>query len=642
MGRSRTYRSADEVLRRPSRPDPAARWTVAGRGDTLRGVSGDPATNEPDPRVWPFVALVAAGMVVAITIALYGLVDQLPRFSDPVERNGVRTATLAAIAGVGAFVTLILSARAHLLAARAHVQEKREAVAVQDRHERDLADARERQTQQLAAERARADRLHLTQLFDSAADKLGAHDDATRTAAVLILERLYNDARTLLVGDDQASEQRDALQRSITETLCGYVRERSAADSRAWHADRTRGHDLAAGLHSGYRSPPSIRATVNVLGRLPNLPASIERFDLTGSHLSQAPFSGHYRTTLDLNGATFGGDLVFRGVIDGAAIFRDVAISGDARFTAGTVTGSIVFDGAVIGGTANFRRAAISANVWFRSATVDGDVWLRDATVGGDVLFNNTAIHGTARFGAASVDGTVSFHHTTIRGGARFRGAAIGGNTWFRYAEVHGAATFAEATLGGDASFREATIVGDVSFQGARFSGGASFRRATFGKDALFDGVKLNRAARFGEVAITGNASFREAQIAADVSFRDATVGGAAVFDGATFDGTAGFGGMCVRGDASFRGTIFNRSASLRSATVGGVVSFRGGVLAGDITFSGVTLGRRRRRTVLDLGANWGQRVFGLQSLRIAGASAEVDLDGASFSFADDDPRRWP
>ncbi|MEV4078385.1 pentapeptide repeat-containing protein [Nonomuraea fuscirosea] len=267
--------------------------------------------------------------------------------------EAVRTA-LAAGAGVGAAVTLLLAVR-------------------RQRHQ-ELATA---YTTHDAAER------RVTELYTKAADQLGSDQAPVRLAGLYALERLAQDT--------------PALRQTIVDVLCSYLRmpytppredrgEKVRAAQRAARARKPVRSATASGrdpheerqvrltaqriltAHLRYDSPaprrwlPSPRPDRNPR-HWPDI-----QLDLTGAVLIDLNLSACRMATAEFGGATFTGDADFGGAtFTGDALFIGATFTSDARFDEATFTGGARFD------EATFTRDPYTGDPEFGTATFTGN-----------------------------------------------------------------------------------------------------------------------------------------------------------------------------------------------------------------------------------------------------------------------------
>jgi uncharacterized protein YjbI with pentapeptide repeats len=342
-----------------------------------------PAPPAPLPELRPPVSLWwwALPVSVLIGVAAWGMASWL--LTDLAEvplparmqarTEAVRTA-LAAAAGVGAAVTLLLAFR------RQRHQELATAHNVHD-----------------AAER------RVTELYTKAVEQLGSDKAPVRLGGLHALERL--------------AQGNPGLQQTIVDVFCAYLRmpyapprdnDRAEKIRAAQRAARTR---TAAVAGADPREERQVRLTAQRILtahlHYPS-PASEPGPRRAGRRPVPAPAAFWPDIRLDLNGATLLGlDLSDCRIAD--AYFADATFTGDAYFPGATFSGNVWFDGATFtraaqfdGATftriAQFHSATFTWGAWFHSATFTGDAWFVGATVTGNAQFVNATFTGNAQF----------------------------------------------------------------------------------------------------------------------------------------------------------------------------------------------------------------------------------------------------
>ncbi|TMR94917.1 pentapeptide repeat-containing protein [Nonomuraea basaltis] len=334
------------------------------------------------PRSMWWWALPAALLIGA---AVWGTTEWLLRDvgTVPVEQISVRIeaarTALAAAAGVGAAVTLLLAVRR---------QRHQELATAHTTH-----DAAERRT---------------TELYTKAADQLGSDQAPVRLAGLYALERL--------------AEHTPALQQRVVDVICAYLRmpftplaeqdrhekirasqraagararsAQRAARARPIHPDADRGRDpyeerqvrLTAQRiladHLRYQDPPARR-----------------RWQLRSADSKDR----HWRDIrLDLTGATLI-DFDLDGCRMRDALFREATFTGrHAGFRATTFTGDVRFSEATFTNNAWFQAATFTGNAGFRATAFTGDAEFSEATFTGDVRFSKATFIGSAEFSGAT------------------------------------------------------------------------------------------------------------------------------------------------------------------------------------------------------------------------------------------------
>ncbi|UBU18092.1 pentapeptide repeat-containing protein [Nonomuraea gerenzanensis] len=337
--------------------------------------------------------------------------------------EAARTA-LAAAAGVGATVTLMLAVRR---------QRHQELAAAHSAHD--------------AAER------RVTELYTKAAEQLGNTQAPVRLAGLYALERLAHDT--------------PALRQTIVDVICAYLRmpytpprddlrEKIRTAQRAARA-RTGSSNSAAGRspweeqqvrltaqrilteHLRHTEPSSSQGRWYRRPWRRKTPTSSRfwdgiRLDLTGATLINFDFQSCHPAHAYFVGATFCDNAVFDG-----AIFPGCAEFGDATF----------------GGITRFNNVTFQDNAWFVGATFDGGAWFNGTTFDAAAEFREAVFKGPVRFGRATFDGAAQFDRAIFDVSARFGGAAFHDDVGFR--QVLGAerVSLAGAVTTSDGKFRK-------------------------------------------------------------------------------------------------------------------------------------------------------------------------------------------
>ncbi|GGT11143.1 pentapeptide repeat-containing protein [Nonomuraea spiralis] len=354
-------------------------------------------------------ALLVGAAAWGVSAWLLQDLDKLPTLAERVSARieAARTA-LAAAAGVGASVTLLLAVR-------------------RQRHQ-ELATAH---TTHDAAER------RVTELYTKAVEQLGNAQAPVRLGGLYALERLAQDT--------------PALRQTIVDVICSYLRmpytppreDRGEKIRAAQRAARTR--DLARSGTSGGRDPQEERQVRLTAQRI--LTAHLRYDD------SPAPRRRWLFRRPDHNPRHWPGirlDLVGAVLID---------------FDLGTCrVDSVEFTGATFTGDARFDQAVFTGDARFVEATFTSGARFTGASFSRDARFGRVTVSGDARFSAASFTGDAWFNGATVSGDARFRGAAFSDNALFSKVTFAGDAWFGKVTFAGDAWFSDATFVGDAWF----------------------------------------------------------------------------------------------------------------------------------------------------------------------------------
>ncbi|KAB8181813.1 pentapeptide repeat-containing protein [Nonomuraea phyllanthi] len=314
-------------------------------------------------------ALLVGAALWGVSAWLLQDLDTVPTAEQISARiEAVRTA-LAAGAGVGAAVTLLLAVRR---------QRHQELAAAHTAH-----DATERR---------------VTELYTKAADQLGSDQAPVRLAGLHALERLAQDT--------------PALRQTIVDVICSYLRmpytppveqdrhEDIRAAQRAARARRPARPDTSGGrnLHEEGQVRRTAQHILTAHLRYQDSPAPHRRW------LSRQP-DGNPRhwpdIWIDLTGAVLI-DFDLRDCRLASAWFGDAQFVHPAWFGGATFTGSVRFGGATFSSDVEFDQATfIGRTTWFDQVTfADG-----------------------AQFGGTTFSGEVRFDQTTFAGGAWFNGA---------------------------------------------------------------------------------------------------------------------------------------------------------------------------------------------------------------------------
>ncbi|MEV4360161.1 pentapeptide repeat-containing protein [Nonomuraea sp. NPDC049625] len=335
--------------------------------------------------------------------------------------EATRTA-LAAAAGVGAAVTLLLAVRR---------QRHQELTAAHTTHD--------------AAER------RVTELYGKAAEQLGNDQAPVRLAGLYALERLAQDTPT--------------LRQTIVDVICAYLRmpfvpppgqnpDQSADEPAVPRAAIAGVSAPAAGrdpleerqvrltaqriltAHLRHDEPPPHHRWWQRRPPDPNPRHWPDiTLDLTGAILIDLDLSYCRVDDALFEGATFTGEVSFEKATFNAARFDRATFTSKATFDGATFTFGPQFGGATFTGKASFGGATFALGTWFGGATYTGDAW----------FFRATFTRG-ARFDRATFTGEVSFEEATFNVGSRFDGVVFAGNALFSGATFIGHALFDGAT----------------------------------------------------------------------------------------------------------------------------------------------------------------------------------------------------
>ncbi|MEU6744434.1 pentapeptide repeat-containing protein [Streptosporangium sandarakinum] len=320
-------------------------------------------------------------------------------------RGDILRTALAAGAGVGAAVTLMLAFR------RQRHQEIATAHATHDATER-----------------------RVTDLYTKAAEQLGHEAAAVRLAGLYALERLAQDNR----GHRQ----------TIVNVICAYLRmpytppapapdpERDRKE--ALRAARRRYQAACAGVALPAEPAPQeksgdregelqVRLTAQRIlaahlrddrpaDQRPTLPAPPDfwegmRLDLTGATLVDFDLTGGHVTEALFNKATFTGFTRFdAATFTKNAEFGKATFTESVRFTRATFTENAWFVRATFTEGAGFIRTTFTGNAWFAGATFTEGAGFDEATFTGNVWFAGATFTKAARLGGAVVNDPAADH----------------------------------------------------------------------------------------------------------------------------------------------------------------------------------------------------------------------------------------
>ncbi|WP_271221770.1 pentapeptide repeat-containing protein [Streptosporangium carneum] len=335
-------------------------------------------------------------------------------------RQGAVQTALAAGAGVGAAITLMLAFRRqrhqeHTAHVTAYLAERNAALAEQ------VAD----NTKYDATER------RVTDLYTKAAEQLGHDKAAVRLAGLYALERLAQD--------------NPPHRQTIINLICAYLRMPYTPPKVA-HAPNPE-RDRKVALRAARRRHQAARAGILLLAE----PASRQESggqegELQVRLTAQRILSVHLRDdrpadqpstlpaapafwegmSLDLTGAT----LIDFNLTNGRVT--------DAGFERAVFYEDTVFRGTAFTGAARFYEATFREIAWFDKATFAEVADFVRATFCKHAGFDKATFAETARFGEVTFAGEAGFRMATFRSVARFEAAAFTEDAWFF------GATFAE------------------------------------------------------------------------------------------------------------------------------------------------------------------------------------------------------
>ncbi|MFF5213566.1 pentapeptide repeat-containing protein [Streptosporangium sp. NPDC000396] len=395
----------------------------------------------------------AAWWIVPVTLLVGSVVGGLAwlllaagwSVAEATARQGAIQTALAAGAGVGAAVTLMLAFRRqrhqeHAAHVTAYLAERNAALAEQ------VAD----NTKHDATER------RVTDLYTKAAEQLGHDKAAVRLAGLYALERLAQD--------------NPGHRQTIVNVICAYLRMPYTPPEPAPAPDP--GRDRKEALRAARRRYQAARTGLT----LPAEPALRQESGDREGEL-QVRLTAQRILRLHLYDDRPADQ---RSIFPAAPAFWEgmsLDLTGatliDFRLFCGHVTDA-VFDKATFHGTARFDKATFQWRAQFAEAT----------------------FHRTALFNEAT------FHRT-----AWFAEATFQEEAWFAEATFHGTARFDKATFTKTARFDEATFQWPPRFDEATFQEEAWFDKATFTKTAQFTGATFHEAARFGGAAVVDPAA---------------------------------------------------------------------------------------------------------------------------------------
>ncbi|GAA2986301.1 pentapeptide repeat-containing protein [Streptosporangium longisporum] len=433
----------------------------------------------------------AAWWIVPITLLVgavvggvsWWLLSDASSTAAAIARQGALQTALAAGAGVGAAVTLMLAFR------RQHHQERTAAVTA-DLAERNVLLAKEvaEHTKHDATER------RVTDLYVKAAEQLGHDQAAVRLAGLYALERLAQD--------------NPGQRQTIVNVICAYLRMPYTPPRPA---------DPEQERKAALREARRRYHATHISGTSPTRPALAPAEDLEGERqvrlTAQRILSEHLRderpaeqrdTTspgprfwpgmrIDLTGATLI-DLDFSHCHIAEATFTKATFTGDARFSKVTFTGD-----------AEFGEATFAGDAWFRETFFSGRAHF------GKVTFTRYAHFGGATFAAQTWPDKAAFPRDAFFGEAPhigftwFGGATFTGHVWFDQVTFAEGAFFGEATFTEGAGFNKATFTERAWFGKAIFTGLASFGGATFTGQAQFIEVTFAKGVEFNEAIATAS-----------------------------------------------------------------------------------------------------------------------------------------
>ncbi|MFI7049132.1 pentapeptide repeat-containing protein [Streptosporangium sandarakinum] len=418
-----------------------------------------PQLRTPRPAAWWIVpvTLLVGGVVGGVAWLLLGAGWSV---AEATARQGAIQTALAAGAGVGAAVTLMLAFRRqrhqeHAAHVTAYLAERNAALAEQVA-ENTKHDATERR---------------VTDLYTKAVEQLGSDKAAVRLGGLYALERL-------------AQGNPDHRQ-TIVNVICAYLRMPYAPPEPAPAPDpeRDRMEALRAARHRYQAARGGSPLSAEPVPRQEDVDRQGElQVRLTAQRILAAHLRddrpADQRSTRPAAPAFWEGMSVD---LTGATLI-------DFDLTGGHATGS-VFDKATFTGNASFSGATFTENAQFTEVTFTGDARFDEATFTENARFTKVIFTGNAWFNEATFIRNASFSEATFTGLAEFDEATFTGNARFSKATFSRDAQFVGTTFTGNAQFVGTTFTRNASFSGATFTENARFTEATFTEGAQLDGA---------------------------------------------------------------------------------------------------------------------------------------------------------
>ncbi|AWS44522.1 pentapeptide repeat-containing protein [Streptosporangium sp. 'caverna'] len=419
---------------------------------------------EPRPAGWWIVpaALLVGGAVYGVA---WWLLSGLPPVLKPAEvataRQGAIQTALAAGAGIGAAITVMLAFRR-----QRHQELATLITSKQADRAAELADRVAEHNKQDATER------RITELYIKAVEQLGSGKAAVRLGGLYALERLAQ-------GDPDHRQ-------TIVNVICAYLRMPYTVPGTVVPGSRPPGPRQTEADFTDAEGERQVRLTAQrILTEHLRDECTVDQRDTV---TADSRFWKGMR--IDLTGATLiDADFMSCHIHDGQ--FIGVAFIGDARFGEATFTGNARFGEATFTGRAQFGEATFTGNARFGRATFTGH----------------------AEFEGVTFTGDAGFEVVTFTKNARFSRVTFSGYTWFLKATFAGRAEFSEASFTGDARFNGVTFTGDARFNGVTFTGDTWFNGVTFTGHAWFLGVAFIGEAVFDEAAFAWGAIFNDSRV---------------------------------------------------------------------------------------------------------------------------------
>lgn len=350
--------------------------------------------------------MAAAVVGVAIWMSTWWLLAQTHGLRGAEEAQARMDAIkigLSVGAGTGGAAALLVALRRQWLSERG--QAHREDVAQQTQAHNDRMAA--------AAELDAAER-RITELYISAVNQLGSDKAAVRLGGLYALERL--------------AQNNHGHRQTIVNVICAYLRMPApqaepivdtigAEEPEAIPLEAFRSEELQVRQTAQRILAAHLRDETYADQRANEPPpdtfwAEVDTIDLTGAHLVDFNLSHCRVNVLNLNGATFTGESLFR------RLRCKLAFIQRATFRAHTD-----FRGTTFANDAWFAYSSFATDVWFHA-----DEFFPAAHFGSHAAFTHVTFTRGARFNQATFAGSVDFTGSTYRNGAeavRFDGAHI-------------------------------------------------------------------------------------------------------------------------------------------------------------------------------------------------------------------------
>lgn len=466
-------------------------------------------------------------VILAVCVTTWWLLNGPPPAAQQTVRIEALRTALAAGAGVGGAITVMLAFRR---------QRHNEIVAIQNKHD--------------------ADERRVTELYTKAVEHLGSDKGAVRLGALYALERV--------------AQAEVAQRQTIVNVICAYLRMPYSYSQDSYSTkDADQSNPATNSVQdSEYWGERQVRlAAQSILSKHLRDPESAKK---------RGDSEPAFWPDIDLN---LSGAALFR--LD----FRNIK-SSEMNFIEATFHEEALFDETEFPPTASFNKARFQKNVRFDHAVFTDDAIFNSAVFEDESSFEYTTFKGNANFNKVRFEGYASLPAIFERG-AYFQGASFGRGvnfmgTHFPYscdfyeAKFYDGAQFSKAVLNG-AGFREAYIE-SANFSEAQFTQYASFRQTVFG-----GGV-----ARFDGAEFTNNVKFNGAKFDTEGSFIGAKFGGSAAFYSVTFDKDIEFREAIFKGSAHFPDATFSADSNFSHCDFQEGAHFRKSAFEGSVRFDGV------------------------------------------------------